>query len=199
MEEIWKSVKDYEGYYEISNFGTLRSVDRWVRTGKGKGYLKFIPSKILAPSVNNSGYKIYMLSKPKTKPICKTIHRMVAEVFLDNPFNLSDVNHKDEDKFNNRVDNLEWCTHIYNMNYGIVPKKISNKLKGTSNRDNMWISLFIKEWIPIKFKEIELFEYEGIIYESREILSKTINKSRARICQMEKEGKIKIIKDVRVV
>ena len=98
MIEEWRDVPGYEGLYEVSNFGRVR------RNGK-----------ILKPSKDKDGYLQVSLSKNGIKTT--TIHRLVARAFIPNPQNLPQVNHKDEDKTNNTVDNLEWCTREYNMNY----------------------------------------------------------------------------------
>lgn len=104
--EEWRPIKDYEGLYEVSNFGRVKSLcaGRWKSTMLRK------------PRPTRNGYMAVMLKKSgKVRLI--TIHRLVAIAFLDNPDGLQEVNHKDEDKTNNHVDNLEWCTRKYNQNY----------------------------------------------------------------------------------
>lgn len=188
--EFWKAVKDYEGQYEISNLGRVRSVSRTVRAGKGKGYKRLVESKILSSSINNSGYKIIVLNKPNSKPVCKPIHRLVAEAFILNPNNLTDVNHKDEDKMNNNVDNLEWMAHKDNMNWGEVGKKISaaHRLK---TEDDLLCARFARGWMPNLFrikKRCEII-HNGVSYSSREEAAERLNKSRSRISQLVDEGK----------
>ena len=188
--EVWKAVKDYEGLYEVSNLGRIRSVSRTVRTGNGKGYERLIESKILSPSINGSGYKIIILKKPNHKVICRTIHRLVAEAFIPNPNNLTDVNHKDEDKMNNNVDNLEWMTHKDNMNWGEVRKKISIALRSEAGAD-LLCARFARGWMPNLFrikKRCEII-HNGVSYSSREEAAEKLNRSRARISQLVDEGK----------
>ena len=198
MEEIWKPVVGFEGYYEISNLGNLRSVDKYIRWGRDKGRIKYFPSKILSPSINNSGYKIYTLHKPGSKPVCKTIHRMVATAFIPNIHNLSDVNHIDEDKFNNRVDNLEWVTHKENIIHS--KSKIIKSLKGRRlTYDQKCMIYFMKRKIPFKFKDVKFFIYKGEVFDSREDISLYYNKTRAWVSILEKRGDIKMIKEVRVI
>lgn len=111
MQEIWKDVKGYEGYYQVSDNGNVKSL----RNGK-----------ILVPAITIHGYKRITLCKNGKKEN-KVIHRLVAEVFLDNPKNYPCVNHKDENKLNNFVENLEWCDKKYNTNYGGCIKRRSEK------------------------------------------------------------------------
>ena len=198
MEEIWKPVDGYEGYYEISNLGNLRSVDKYIRWGRGKGYIKHLPSKILLPSINNSGYKIYTLSKPGSKLVCRTIHRMVATAFIPNPHNLSDVNHIDEDKNNNIVDNLEWVSHRENVIYS--KSRRSSTLKGRRlTYEQKCIRDFMSCKIPFKFEYVKFFIYKGEVFDSREDISLYYNKTRAWVSILEKRGYIKMIKEVRVI
>ena len=86
------------------------------------------PEIILSPKNNGTGYFIVCLYKNKTHKYY-LIHRLVALTFIPNPDSLPCVNHKDEDKTNNRVDNLEWCDHKYNMNYKGVLKRRSQRMK----------------------------------------------------------------------
>lgn len=110
-EEIWKDIEGYEGLYQVSSLGRVRRV-KSLKIGK-----------ILKPCKNLKGYCIVVLSK-NGKHKTLTIHRLVAQTFIPNPDKLPCVNHKDEDKTNNRVENLEWCTYEYNNNYGDRTKKM---------------------------------------------------------------------------
>lgn len=115
MEE-WRDVCSYEGYYQVSNKGRVKSLDRTVSHSYENGR-RVLKERVLSISVNSKGYLCVMFSKNgKTKPM--RIHRMVAQAFIPNPNNLPEVNHKDEDKTNNNVENLEWCTHLYNIRWG---------------------------------------------------------------------------------
>ena len=111
MIEEWRPVVGYEGLYEVSNTGRVRSIDRYVKTCYGSYRLH--KGKVLSPGIRPDGYLVVSLQYRMFR-----VHRIVAEAFLPNPDNLPQVNHKDEDKSNNRVDNLEWCTAKYNNNYG---------------------------------------------------------------------------------
>ena len=105
MEE-WKDIKGYEGIYQISNKGRVKSLN-YRHTGK---------EGILSLNKRNGYFFIWLYKKgEKRKPF--DIHRLVAEHFILNPDNLPVVNHKDENKLNNNVENLEWCTQEYNVNY----------------------------------------------------------------------------------
>ena len=104
MSEIWKAVKGFEGYYEVSNLGNVRSLYRY--------------KKVLSPSISpRNGYLYVDLFKPGIRKHY-SVHRLVAMHFCSNPLNKPFVNHLDETRTNNRADNLEWVTHKENCNYG---------------------------------------------------------------------------------
>ena len=107
IEKIWKPIIGYENLYKINNYGEVLSLRS---------------NKILKPNNNGIGYFISQLCKNGERKNY-LIHILVAEHFLDNPNNLPEVNHKDEDKSNNFVNNLEWCKHKYNMNYKQLQKR----------------------------------------------------------------------------
>lgn len=127
MEEIWKDIEGFEGYYQVSNFGNVRSLDRYVKNPYGT--LSLRKRKINKQRYDKDGYKQVNLSKDG-KNKYYFVHRLVAQAFLPNPNNYPIINHIDEVKDNNCVDNLEWCTVKYNTNYGNCPQNISNGLKG---------------------------------------------------------------------
>lgn len=108
MKEIWKAIKDYEGKYEVSNLGRVKSLERKSRLNRK------IKERILAPREHTGGYLRVQLSRKDFY-----IHRLVAETFIPNPENKSQVNHIDGNKRNNRVDNLEWNTPLENNLHAI--------------------------------------------------------------------------------
>lgn len=126
--EVWKAIPDFEGYYEVSTLGRIRSVDRYVMC---RGHKKrLIKGKILKPRLYKDGYFDVKLHKDKHRYKTRRINRLVALTFIPNLDNLPVVNHKDEDPLNNRVSNLEWCTQKYNVNYGTGIQR-SSKSRGT--------------------------------------------------------------------
>lgn len=124
MEEIWKDIKDFEGLYQISNFGNVRSVDRcvyksgWIKTNIAGTNLKQITDK--------DGYKRVKLSNKNYRKM-PFVHRLVAQAFIPNPNNLPQVNHINEIKSDNCVYNLEWCNAKYNVNYGTRNTRLRSK------------------------------------------------------------------------
>lgn len=114
-KEIWKDIKGYEGCYKISNTGKVLSTERTIVT-KFNNRKHVTRNRLLKPFVNKRGYFIVSLNKNNMKTKY-SIHRLVAEAFIPNPSNLPQVNHKDECKSNNCVENLEWCTAKYNVEY----------------------------------------------------------------------------------
>lgn len=115
--EIWKEIEGYKGLYEVSTLGMVRSLTR---------------NKMLNSEIR-CGYKRVTLTKGKTKKHF-LVHRLVAKAFLPNPDNLPEVNHRDEDKINNHVTNLEWCTRLYNNNYGTHNKRVAESNTNNPNR-----------------------------------------------------------------
>lgn len=129
--EIWKDIKGFEGLYQISNYGRVKSLN-YRLTGK---------EQLMTQGTTHKGYKkVKFLDHKKY-----FVHRLVAEAFIPNPDNLPQVNHKDEDKTNNHVVNLEWCTNKYNINYGngiikSCKKRCKKVYQYTLNGE------FVKEW-----------------------------------------------------
>ena len=132
MEE-WKNVIGYEGLYEVSNIGNVRNVRR---------------NTLLKLSKTNYGYIQVYLYKNGIRTGLK-VHRLVAQAFIPNPDNLPQINHLDEDKTNNRVDNLEWCSHKYNVNYGHrTENAIDTRVKnGYADPDFIGFGLNEKEYM----------------------------------------------------
>lgn len=121
MEEIWKDIPEWEGFYQASTFGRVRSVDRVLMTQNSHGFLspREHKGKIISPNTNNRGYLYLCLCKDNNHHWFAKVHRLIAMTFLPNPNHLSDVNHKDGDKLNNKVDNLEWCSHSENQKHAL--------------------------------------------------------------------------------
>lgn len=130
VEVVRKPVVGYEGYYEVDQFGRVFGVDRTVSVNdNGRVYDKDIAGKQMKQTMHDKGYKIVSLTKDGKTKLC-FVHRIVAEAFIPNPDGLPMVNHKDEDKANNFLENLEWCTALYNNTYGNAQKKRVKKIKG---------------------------------------------------------------------
>ena len=123
MKEIWKDIPEYEGLYQVSNLGNVRSLN-YNRTGEIK----------LLKQGNVNGYKVVILYKDGKKKNY-LVHRLVAIAFLPNPNNLPIINHKDENPSNNNVNNLEWCTQAYNTNYGEgIKRRVQSRLLSGEGR-----------------------------------------------------------------
>ena len=130
MKENWKEIKGFNGKYYVSVNGEIYSV----------------PAKrILKTCVSNKGYELVCLKSPDGKRKQYTVHRLVALTFVPNPENLPLVNHKDENKLNNKAENLEWCTYSYNNTYGEHLSKKSRTLHNPSRKECWIINLESKE------------------------------------------------------
>lgn len=126
MEEVWKDIEGYE-YYQVSNLGRIRSLDREIIHSNGKHY--FYKGQILKCGYDTDGYCQVTIGSGKTRRT-KKVHQIVAKHFIPNPDNLPCINHKNERKNDNRVDNLEWCTVAYNNSYGTRTERMTEKVKG---------------------------------------------------------------------
>lgn len=136
VEEVWKDVPGYEGLYKVSSLGEIASYDRYSSNGKlhNRG-------KKLSKKISNSGYYRVCLCDGNSQQE-KTLHRLIASAFIPNPDNLPQVNHKNEDKLDNRVDNLEWCSVSYNNSYGTI-----NERRTANTRKR--VQMFRKDGSPI--------------------------------------------------
>lgn len=122
---IWKDIENFEGIYQISSVGTVRSLPRTVKCLYGQ--TRKIPLKYIKTHKQNKGYLVVGLYKDH-KIKNALVHRLVAKAFLDNPENFKEINHKDGNKENNCISNLEWCSSSYNKKH-MYDNLLSGKLK----------------------------------------------------------------------
>lgn len=145
-KEIWKDIKNYEGLYMVSNKGNVYS---------------FSSKRNMKIQKRKDNYEYIDLFK-NNKRERFSIHRLVAETFLDNKNQYKEINHIDEDPSNNNIENLEWCSHKYNMNYGTRTKRAVQTRKNKDNYKKGQPIIcynnngFIKEYNSVKDAEIEL-------------------------------------------
>lgn len=168
--EIWKPIPEYNGKYEASNYGRIRCVSE----------LKNLKTAICQLRITNKGYYVVSVEKKekdKHKYTKRGVHNLVMEAFVKNPdpIHLTMINHKDCNPLNNQLSNLEWCNHMYNLNYEPTKEKISNGVQ-------KFISTHTYETKPVvKYNALGLFEKEY---------------SSAKECAIEEKIKIKTIRDL---
>lgn len=133
MREVWKPICGYEGFYEVSNLGRVKSL--WFRNN----HSLIRRDKIMSTTDNGSGYKIVGLRLPLEKKRNFYVHRLVAEAFIDNPSDLPVIDHIDHDRGNNRADNLQWVTQRENVQRSVElmshPRSVA-----TTNTGHKYIS-----------------------------------------------------------
>lgn len=160
--EQWKYVEEYEGIYEVSSYGRVRSVDRFDRLGR------ITWGRVLVPTDNGNGYYSVQLCNQGTNKRYY-VHRLVAKAFIKNCNDLNEINHKDENKHNNNASNLEWCSRKYNVNYGNHNTKLSHS-KGTL------------------FKVINNVTHETNMFYSKDIAALTLHIGRDKVVKGLKNG-----------
>ena len=139
MSEEWRDVVGYEGLYQVSDQGRVKSLERKDSLGRT------IKERILKPCDNGRGYLYISLSGGTVEHKRHYIHRLVGEAFVPNPLEVEDVNHKDENPSNNHASNLEWVTHKENCNFGTRNERIAktnSKPVAQYTKDGA----FIKAW-----------------------------------------------------
>lgn len=145
--EQWRPIEGYEGICEVSNLGRIRRVKGYDSLGHLRN------EKILRPRMNCCGYLLVGLCR-EGKQRHFSVHRLVAQAFLPNPDGLPQVNHKDEDKTNNRADNLEWCTRSYNINYGTrIERQVQTRISNGNADPEMCGIVDKKEYDHLRYQK----------------------------------------------
>lgn len=155
MVEIWKPIPGYEGYYEASSCGRIRSVERECDGRWGK---RIVKQHILKQNMLHDGYKQvkFCIDRMKSQPL---VHRLIAQTCIPNPQNLPQVNHKDGNTENNCPDNLEWCTAAFNSQHR---------------------SRVLKKWVGHPKKKVLCLD-TGVVYESSHHASRDLGISQGGI------------------
>ena len=167
MKEVWKDIKGYEGLYQVSNLGNIKSLSR---TTQGKKYgIHKLKEKILRPSECNKYYQVFLRKNNKSR--VHYVHRLVGEAFIDNPNNYTDINHRDGNTHNNNVQNLEWCTRSENIKHSYRDLNriinINNIAKYNENHKRKINQYdldgnFIKTWESITEASLYLNKKQGV-------------------------------------
>lgn len=168
-QEKFYPIKGYEGLYEISINGKIKSIGRKIE-------------KILKPSINSRGYLCVNLTKDKKMKTIK-LHRIISNAFIPNPLNKPQVNHKDGNKLNNKISNLEWCTPSENMKHAFKELGIVSNMKGK-------LGILCKNSIPVKVtdKEGNVY-YHGSLAEAARVLNFSRGTASSVISGLRKDHK----------
>ena len=142
IEELWKDIPGYEGLYQVSNYGRIKS-------------FKLKKERILKLRQSRCGYLLVVLYNFEHQSKCYSVHRLVAQCFVKNPNNKLTVNHKDENKLNNNANNLEWLTSLEQNLYGTRIQRLKQKLYKKVNQYDL-DGNYIKTWNSIKDVETKL-------------------------------------------
>lgn len=142
MKEEWRTIKETDGKYSVSNLGNVKRNEHYTIVSPSS--TAFYGERKLKPYKTAEGYLVVRL-QTNDKPVTRKIHRLVAEAFIDNPNNLPCVNHLDENRSNNTITNLEWCTVIDNNNHGTRKEKLS-KISGIKVAQYDLTGKLIKIW-----------------------------------------------------
>ena len=173
MNELWKDIQGYEGLYQVSNLGRVRSLSH-ATTYNRNGTKVTCPhdGKILTPIKRRHGYLSVMLygnGGHTTRNFKQfSIHRLVADAFIENPNGYDEVNHLDECKDNNRADNLEWCNRIHNVNYGTGQKRRAENTINLPSKSKRVVQRtlsggFVAEWPSMAEIERQTGYSKGLI------------------------------------
>lgn len=175
QEEVWKDVKGYEGFYKVSNMGRVKSLEREVLYSNGR--IHKYGEKILSTFANKKGYVTVCLCKNGVCEV-KRLHQVVISAFYDRPHGMNSINHKDENKANNRLDNLEYCTSKYNSNYGTRTERYRAKVINDKRRSKKISQLTLEGDFIRTFPSLgEVFRVYG--FQSAHISSVANGKSKS--------------------
>ena len=172
--ERWKPIAGYEGFYEVSNHGRVKSIKRSVPNPACGGQYT-VNERILHQAQSDFGHKNVVLSKNGVSTH-KLVHRLVAEAFLENPNDYPCVNHKDENPSNNNLSNLEWCTQKYNSNYGNASEK-----KSAAQKKRDWS---FRKTSGCNRKGVEQVSVDGVLINTFASLTDAANATGANITKI---------------
>lgn len=171
--EVWKDIPGYEGFYQASNLGNIRSLPRLVG-GRWRGLLKRQPGRVMNGGLYSNGYCLVVLSIDG-KHVTTSKHILVAKTFIPNTENKRCVNHKNSIRTDNRVENLEWVTHKENTHHGISKGRINLRGEDSPGAKLTWKQVNEIRALSGKLSDIALAKQYNISKSSIYYIKKGIN------------------------
>lgn len=155
--EIWKNIKGFEGFYQVNNLGKVKTIER--KRICSKGGIRLVKEKMLTPCIFPNGYiGFYLRVNGNRKTVLQ--HRIVAECFIENKNNLATVNHKDSNRSNNNIENLEWMSQSQNIKYGFINNAKAREnvkyCRGKKHKRSIGVEAFKDQEKVLRFESINM-------------------------------------------
>ena len=163
-KEVWKEIEGYRGLYQISNLGRIKSLVKRKKNGF-KSKFGMTKELILKPGKNNCNYQFVILCDSDGKKKRHYLHQIQGRLFIPNPEGKKCINHKDGDKWNNSIDNLEWCTYSENIRHGMQTNKVARRFCMLDLKNNILVKIYDYQTdVHIDYPHISISRVNAILH-----------------------------------